>query len=63
MRRTSRQHLFCNFLDEDILFPLIDQVGNAWSSPADGVARYTPYRASDDVWDSYIEYYLTVLRK
>ena len=63
MRRGVKQLLDRKYDFEDLLFPTMDEVGNAWCSPADGTKHYAPYKVGAHWYDTYNEYYLEVLRK
>jgi hypothetical protein len=61
-RRLSKANLNKNYENEDIIFYTIDEIADVWSGPADGVARYNPYRQTD-WWKSKFEWYRSVMMK
>lgn len=44
MRRVNKYNLKKNYENEDIIFFNIDEIADVWNGPADGVAKYAPYR-------------------
>lgn len=63
IRRGARQLLQSKSENEDLLFPTIDEIGNVYSSPADGTKHYTPYLEKASWYGTYNEYFLEILRK
>ncbi len=46
LRRTGRARLACSWHDDDLVLPVMDEVGNEWVSPSDGTKRFWPYDAT-----------------
>ncbi len=57
LRHSVRARLTHSWCDEDLILPILDDVGNEWSSPSDGTKRYRPYDAKAAARMTIFEHY------
>lgn len=62
MRRISKQLVNNNWEDEDLVLPVIDEIGNLYNYPSDGGLFYAGHWKHNN-WYSPIEFFLSFLRR